>query len=560
LLTLNNFEEIVDSTILQRGRGYYTSKRVSKLTKHDDGWTARVDGSYYYHVEIEALEDGSVLTDCDCPYDWGPYCKHIAAVLYAIRDGNIVIVSQPTSAKTENKETVTEIIQRLSHEQLVSILIKTTKKDRELANWILLEHGTFASDKAEYVRIIDNGLDAFQDRYGFIDYKDAHRAVKPCWHLLSQAGELIEDGKATSALPMLQAIIETVTPVLGNADDSDGSISGCVSAAFEVLEDSILSLKHTEKHNLFLYCIENISQKIYDGFGYDESFSALAGKLVCTAQERTNLFDALDRKIAQFPLRERFNRYKHEQVLQVKLNIMYRDGDKPESIHQFLKENVHLDTARRQLVQIYIELKQFKSARELCSEAIVKYENQLLPGLVIQYRKLLLEIARQANDTDAVLRLAEELLLEDQDTQYYDLLRDIISDDDWNNFVKELIETVKTKARPHMRVGLLGHIYIEEKMWTELIKLAQQTGIRTLTRYEQYLHPNYPEECCEIYKEQVYNMLKRTSDRSTYHSAGIYLTQMIKLGQIEEVIEIVDDLKKSYSNRRAMVDELNKIL
>jgi len=37
-------------------------------------------------VEIHLSADGEILHHCcDCPYDWGEYCKHEVAVLLAIR-------------------------------------------------------------------------------------------------------------------------------------------------------------------------------------------------------------------------------------------------------------------------------------------------------------------------------------------------------------------------------------------------------------------------------------------------------------------------------------------
>jgi hypothetical protein len=53
---------------------------------YPDTWTAEVEGSDLYTVEIK-LNNGEIVSwECDCPYDYGDICKHVVAVLLYIRD------------------------------------------------------------------------------------------------------------------------------------------------------------------------------------------------------------------------------------------------------------------------------------------------------------------------------------------------------------------------------------------------------------------------------------------------------------------------------------------
>ena len=48
---------------------------------------AEVEGSEVYEVYVELDEEDTVLSsECDCPYDNGPVCKHLAAVLLKLSD------------------------------------------------------------------------------------------------------------------------------------------------------------------------------------------------------------------------------------------------------------------------------------------------------------------------------------------------------------------------------------------------------------------------------------------------------------------------------------------
>jgi len=80
----NTFTEEIHALILQRGRDYFRDGAVRHLVETPDGWTAEVTGQKAYHVVITGV-DQPVEWYCDCPHDHGPVCKHVAAVLFAIR-------------------------------------------------------------------------------------------------------------------------------------------------------------------------------------------------------------------------------------------------------------------------------------------------------------------------------------------------------------------------------------------------------------------------------------------------------------------------------------------
>lgn len=88
MITLDNFENFVSYKILMRGEEYYDTDAVSELEETSPGeWTATVEGTDDYNVEISVNGKEVESWYCDCPYD-GEICKHVVAVLLAIRDNN----------------------------------------------------------------------------------------------------------------------------------------------------------------------------------------------------------------------------------------------------------------------------------------------------------------------------------------------------------------------------------------------------------------------------------------------------------------------------------------
>lgn len=84
---MKRWQKYFSKTILDRGRNYYRNQRVRNLQKMGNMYTAIVMGTEAYKVVIHMDGDDIVEAECDCPYaDDGFYCKHMAAVLYAIEE------------------------------------------------------------------------------------------------------------------------------------------------------------------------------------------------------------------------------------------------------------------------------------------------------------------------------------------------------------------------------------------------------------------------------------------------------------------------------------------
>ena len=82
----------VNEKSFARGRSYYESEMVESVVRRGDKLFAEVLGSEedLYQVCV-TLGEVDFSATCNCPYDWGGYCKHIVAVLLTwIHDGDAV--------------------------------------------------------------------------------------------------------------------------------------------------------------------------------------------------------------------------------------------------------------------------------------------------------------------------------------------------------------------------------------------------------------------------------------------------------------------------------------
>ena len=78
--------ELASEAVVQRGTRYFQENRVFELTWTASELHALVEGSRPaepYRVSIARADEGELVVDCSCPYDWEPVCKHAIATFLA---------------------------------------------------------------------------------------------------------------------------------------------------------------------------------------------------------------------------------------------------------------------------------------------------------------------------------------------------------------------------------------------------------------------------------------------------------------------------------------------
>lgn len=127
-MKLDTFEEEINPKILSRGQQYFAEGMVSEIWQPDTGvYRAVVDGTDSYDVEIRMASVGEVENAvCDCPYDWGPYCKHAVAVLLTVR-ASIQSGQTLQGKQTGTKQGFRRLLETLAKDELVDLLMEFAK-------------------------------------------------------------------------------------------------------------------------------------------------------------------------------------------------------------------------------------------------------------------------------------------------------------------------------------------------------------------------------------------------------------------------------------------------
>ena len=207
----------------ERGQDYYDAGAVFDVIRRGDKIVAQAEGSQYepYTVAIDLDQDGLVDVTCDCPYDWGGWCKHIVATL-------LVCLHKPE--QIESRPSLKELLSELDVDQLRALLTRLAEDDARLIDPIEREVALLASnaslDQASIRRQVSAILHSLDHMRRSEAYWHVASVVDRVRQMLTRVHDWIEKGEPANALAFLEAITDAYVEEWAILDDSDGDPSG----------------------------------------------------------------------------------------------------------------------------------------------------------------------------------------------------------------------------------------------------------------------------------------------------------------------------------------------
>lgn len=139
-MRLQDFETHFDDVIVKRGYDYYKSGHVLSLDEDGSEWIAEVNGSEVYSVTAVISDSGEIVhTTCNCPYDFDEYCKHQAAVFFAIRDNEKAVDTKKKSKQKTPKQNLADVLGNLDKPELISILLGYAEQHKQIKEELLFQ-------------------------------------------------------------------------------------------------------------------------------------------------------------------------------------------------------------------------------------------------------------------------------------------------------------------------------------------------------------------------------------------------------------------------------------
>lgn len=586
-IPLNAFEQHIDETILKRGLSYFKKGLVEEPEEISPGeYESIVEGTETYTVRLTIKNE--ILTDysCTCPYDFGPICKHIAAVLFYMQqdaldihlksgDGNSrgdssrAFGSRPVPAGTApekpprpKKMTVTDqvkaILNKMPEAEMRACIIEMSSKDRIFRQKFINRylHLIIPESKELYTTQVKAILKANSNRHGDFGYYESDRAGKEIYDLLMNAQYAMDQQQVRKTALIACAVIDEMKEVFDYADDSNGSLSDCVETAWEILYMlSEQEIPDSLREELFEFCVYSIGHQAYKGWDWQLSFYDLAVELA-NDEPKKRTMNAL---LSSFKSSKSHDSYDFRSLQEIKLKLIQKTEGAAKA-EEFVEQNLANPDFLKRAIELAIQKHDLNKAVALAEEGI-KQNQKGYPGLADQFKDILLHIYCKIEDRANSIKVAREMLISSNhgSEQYYSILKKQVPVAEWTDFVNAILKEIATRAR-WTDFHLMAAIFIWEERFENLYKLvAGKPSLEILDTYEKHLVKKYSTEIAELYHNAIMKYLEQNAGRNHYQTACRYLNKMRKMGAGTLVDATVEELRRLYPMRKALIEELEKV-
>lgn len=554
-MNINNFENDINKTIVDRGYSYYIEGNVVEAFEQGDNeYIFQIEGSDEYEVLVKIGDNGDILnSECDCPYDFGPVCKHEVAAYFQLYEMlNQVTTNENQKKKTSKRTTIQEVLNNLSKEELINIITNIAKSDATLENSLIVKYST--SDTQNELEtcqeLIDSIMRKYTGREGFIKYRDTGAFVK-------ELDDVVEKARNTEnillALDIALLLLEEAIGAFRYADDSSGDIGFLVTETLEVIEEIATSWNDisNQRTEVFEKLLVQIDHEVFEG-RLDYKIDLLriclefADDEMLREQLRNKIESMLDKKSSN-----RYMHYSNESMLQLLFQLIEQYGSQEEA-EQFIHEHIEFSSFREQLLNKYLQENNFHKVIEVAEKG--ETQDHQYPGLLSKWKKYRYRAYKFLSLKEEQQVLAKELLFAGAFEYYHDLKE--LANENQGEFYTNIKQELKTKKGWNTRIFLR---LIEEENDLEEILAFVKDNPRYIEDYAEKLVKLFKEDVIEIYKTFIHSAARTSSNRRDYQGVCQIIKRYKKIAGKPKQVEAINELMGLYKKRPAFIDELEKI-
>lgn len=561
-IPLNEFEQLIDERILKRGLAYYKDGAITYFSEISIGdYEAIVSGTEEYTVRLEISNNTIVVHNCDCPYDMGPVCKHVVAVIFYLQQDELDMdlrksVKSRGNRKKKTKsisQQVKELLNSISHNELIEFVQENSQKDKKFRNYFLASFGHLSQNQSKefYQKRIHSILQTAAGRDGWISWSDMKYVVNTTRPFLENAEKYLANKNFENVFFISTALLEEMTEAFQYGDDSNGDLGYFVKSAMELLSKVTQEkLPDTLKQEIIEYCISSFNQKLFEGWDWHLGILGIASEMIEKESDADIILNCLSTIKGSF---------EREYAQSFKLDLLRRfRGDN--EVEKFINKHITNSFIRTKEIEKAFESKNIERVINLSKDGI-KYDEKDKPGLVKDWYNWLLKVAQYQNDTLKIVEYSRFLFIDNfyPEQDYYQILKDNIKNENWHPFLEEIIKEITPKNR-WISSELIRKIYISEEWWGRLfLMLKKNLSLEMIAQNEAYLSKDYSSKLVELYSESIAIYVEKYVGRNHYQTACRYLRRMKKLGGNEQVNDLIELFRKQYPQRSALMDELTRV-
>lgn len=550
---MEDWEDLFQPHILERGYNYYQMDLVSNLHQNEELITATVRGSTDYDVRIKL--DGGDVEDmfCDCPYAFKHYCKHMGAVLFAVAataESSRTSSKISTKATSEPEKSLDELVNQAEDTVVRTFLLKLLKADGQLARRFrqTVSQEVTAADLSGYKMKVDQIISEHGGWEDFIDYNEAEDFAEDLFEMLENDVQQMVDNQAYQAAFELTNYIFLALGEI-DIDDSDGYTSMLASVCYEIWEQLLEAADTKLKAAMLQWFSQQIEISALDYL--QDYVEDIIREYFTEPEFLEKKLQLTNKKLQEAECFEGWqSEYLFGRWVGVHLETMEQLEKPPQEIEAIYKKYWRWNQVRKTFIKKCLAKQDYSRAIEVLQESIDLDSGSL--GLIREYSEWLKDIYKETGQKEAYQQQLWQLLLTDAkgDLGAFIELKALYSPEEWRVVCEEIFMKLAD-------VSTVDQLYLEEKRYDLLMAYIKKSqGLYKAIQYFGLLKESYPEALLDKFEKEIRIVLKDTQKRGKYREMAQLLRKMKTIsGGNMRVADLVADLKKSYPRRSAMIEE-----
>lgn len=553
-MRLDDFENEISAVIFRRGENYYENGLVEDLEEVAPGrWNAVVEGTTDYETEV-CIKNGEIVSwDCDCPYD-GYMCKHVVAVLLAVRDEGTGF-SDYEEVRTE-QEQLSQDDAAVSGDLMARISLLTERQLSDFVGNYAQKDAVFKEELLKYV--VSKQLSGTTETYRrevrkYICYADIYG-------ILDKGILLLEAGRIEEAVAIALQTFESFADEYEYDDyaDNDNIDPDVCERAGDLIRRIVDdSRTASELKRRIVVELDSLSGKdVYAQFDMFD-MDGLVADVSQNILSKEDILAMIDIHLGTEP------EYRLADWVQRKVHVLAGMGRTDEAA-DVVDGYLYLPEIRREEVDKAVEAGNYERALAMLDEGIDLAEKNGHYGTRNSWMERKREVFEAQGRVDDVVEITREMFLDSPKMEDYRRLRSLIKAEKWPEYLDSLIGRARLVDYSYYTSCSRAEIFREEKEYGRLLaliaKLRLEDRLHALMTYSSVLQAGYSAQLLDMFTPLIKDYAERNVNVKAYPYVVQVLRQMRKLNGGEEVVsELVSLFRSKYARRSRMMQELDRL-
>ena len=553
-MRLEDFENGISAVIFRRGEDYYENGLVEDLEEVAPGrWNAVVEGTTDYETEV-CIKNGEIVSwDCDCPYD-GYMCKHVVAVLLAVRDEGTGF-SDYEEVRTE-QEQLSQDDAAVSGDLMARISLLTERQLRDFVAKYAQKDAVFKDELLKSV--VSRQLSGTVETYRREVRK--HICHAGIYGILDKGILLLEAGRIEEAVAIALQTFESFADEYEYDDyaDNDNIDPDVCERAGDLIRRIVDdSRTASELKRSIVVELDSLSGKdVYAQFDMFD-MDGLVADVSQNILSKEDILAMIDIHLGTEP------EYRLADWVQRKVHVLAGMGRTDEA-SDVVDRYLYLPEIRREEVDKAVEAGNYERALAMLDEGIDLAEKNGHYGTRNSWRERKRDVFEAQGRVDDVVEITREMFLDSPKMEDYRRLRSLIKAEKWPEYLDSLIGRARLVDYSYYTSCSRAEIFREEKEYGRLLaliaKLRPEDRLHALMTYSSVLQAGYSAQLLDMFTPLIKDYAERNVNVKAYPYVVQVLRQMRKLNGGEEVVsELVSLFRSKYARRSRMMQELDRL-